>query len=99
MKYRLAAAGLLFIMLWLELSTLSITAATPDEPMHILRGYVFVARGRDRIGSCVPCSPILAGSLMGAGLKLEPDLHLPPADDPGWDDKTAFRLSGTILVG
>ncbi len=70
MKYRLAAVGLLLVMLWLELSTLSLTAATPDEPMHILRGYVFVAQGRDRIGSCVPCSPILAGSLMGASLKL-----------------------------
>lgn len=97
MKYRLAAAGLLLIMLWLEVSTLSITAATPDEPMHILRGYVFVARGRDRIGSCVPCSPLLAGSLIGAGLKLEPDLHLPPADDPGWDDKTAFGFQEQFL--
>ena len=65
MKYRLAAVGLLLIMLWLELSTLSITAATPDEPMHILRGYAFVARGRDRIGSCVPCSPVLAGLVDG----------------------------------
>ncbi|CAG0933012.1 hypothetical protein TFLX_02850 [Thermoflexales bacterium] len=45
MKYRFGAVILLLIMLWLETSTLSITAATPDEPMHILRGYVFVQRG------------------------------------------------------
>jgi hypothetical protein len=97
MKYRLAAVSLLLIMLWLEVSTLSITAATPDEPMHLLRGYVFVARGRDRIGSCVPCSPVLAGSLIGAGLKLAPDLQLPPADDPGWEDKTAFGFQEQFL--
>ena len=84
-------------MLWLEVSTLSLTAATPDEPMHILRGYVFVQRGLDRIGSCVPCSPVLAGALMGAGLKLEPDLKLPPADDPGWADKTAFGFQEQFL--
>ena len=97
MKYRFGAVILLIIMLWLEVSTLSITAATPDEPMHILRGYVFVAQGRDRIGSCVPCSPILAGSLIGASLKLQPDLKLPPANDPGWDDKTAFGFQEQFL--
>jgi hypothetical protein len=97
LKYRLAAGGLLLIMLWLELSTLSITAATPDEPMHILRGYVFVERGLDRVGSCVPCSPVLSGALMGLGLKLEPDLRLPPADDPGWADKTAFGFQEQFL--
>ena len=97
MKYRFIAVILLLIMLGLEVSTLSITAATPDEPMHMLRGYVFVARGRDRIGSCVPCSPVLAGSLIGAGLRLEPALQLPPANDPGWEDKTAFGFQEEFL--
>jgi hypothetical protein len=97
MKYRFGAVILLLIMLWLEVSTLALTAATPDEPMHILRGYVFVAQGRDRIGSCVPCSPILAGSLIGSGLKLQPDLKLPPANDPGWNDKTAFGFQEQFL--
>jgi hypothetical protein len=84
-------------MAWLELSTLSMTAATPDEPMHILRGHVFVERGLDRIGSCVPCSPVLAGALMGSGLKLAPELQLPPADDPGWADKSAFGFQEQFL--
>ncbi|HSD83820.1 MAG TPA: glycosyltransferase family 39 protein, partial [Anaerolineae bacterium] len=97
MKYRFGAILLLVIMLWLEVSTLSITAATPDEPMHILRGYVFVQRGLDRIGSCVPCSPVLSGALIGAGLSLEPNLQLPPADDPGWHDKTAFGFQEQFL--
>ena len=97
MKYRLIAVGLLLSMLWLELSTESITAATPDEPMHILRGYVFVARGLDRIGSCVPCSPVLSGALIGASLSLEPGLHLPPDTDPGWQDKTAFGFQEAFL--
>lgn len=97
MKYRLIAVGLLLSMLWLELSTWSITAATPDEPMHILRGYVFIARGLDRIGSCVPCSPVLSGALIGASLSLEPNLQLPPDTDPGWQDKTAFGFQEAFL--
>src|SRR5512139_1947268 len=97
MKYRFGAILLLVIMLWLEVSTLSITAATPDEPMHILRGYVFVQRGLDRIGSCVPCSPVLGGALVGTGLSLEPNLQLPPADNPGWHDQTAFGFQEQFL--
>ncbi len=97
MRYRFSAVILLLIMLWLEASTLSITAATPDEPMHILRGYVFVQRGLDRVGSCVPCSPVLSGALIGTSLSLEPNLQLPPANDPGWHDKTAFGFQEQFL--
>ncbi len=97
MKYRWMAVGLLLGMLWLEISTWPMTAATPDEPMHILRGYVFVTYGRDRLGSCVPCSPVLSGALIGASLSLEPNLKLPPDTDPGWADKTAFGFQEAFL--
>ena len=97
MKYRFMAVVLLLIMLGLEVSTLSITAATPDEPMHMIRGYAFVQLGKDQIASCWPCSPVLAGSLIGSGLSLEPNLQLPPKDDPAWTDGQGFPLQETFL--
>ncbi len=97
MKYRFVAVILLVIMLWLEVSTLSITAATPDEPMHIIRGYAFMRLGKDQIASCWPCSPVLAGSLIGSGLSLEPNLQLPSKDDPAWTDGKGFPLQESFL--
>ena len=97
MKYRFVAVILLVVMLWLEASTLSITAATPDEPMHMIRGDAFMRLGKDQIASCSPCSPVLAGALIGSGLSLEPDLQLPPKDDPAWTDGKGFPLQEAFL--
>jgi hypothetical protein len=97
MKYRFGAIVLLLIMGWLELSTLAVTAATSDEPMHILRGYALVSRGKYHIPSCVPCSPALSGTLIGSGLLLEPNLNLPPDSDPGWQENSGFGLQEAFL--
>jgi hypothetical protein len=82
---RFIATLSLLIMAALQLSTLSITAPTFDEPMHITRGYTFIARGVDYVpGFCSPCSPVLGTSLSGVALLLQPNLQLPAADDAIW---------------
>lgn len=82
---RFLAVGLLLIMAVLQFSTLAITAPTFDEPMHITRGYTFIARGVDYVpGFCSPCSPVLGTALSGAALLLQPQLQLPPVDDAIW---------------
>lgn len=81
----LSAITLLLIFAGLQLSTLDVTAPTFDEPMHITRGYAFVARAADYVPKfCSPCSPVLGTSLSGLALLLQPDLRLPAADDPIW---------------
>lgn len=81
----LVAVALLLIFLWLQFSTLAVTAPTFDEPMHITRGYAFIARGADYVPKfCSPCSPVLGTSLSGLTLLLQPNLQMPAADDPIW---------------
>lgn len=81
MKYRFTAVLLLVMLAWLELSTLAVTTPTVDEPLHIMRGYAFVARDEERYRMY---GPVLADALSGIPLLLEPDLQFPPADDPFW---------------
>ena len=97
MKYRFVAVVVLLIMCWLELSTLAVTAPTSDEPTYLVRGYAFVTRGKDRIASCDPCSPVLSGWLIGAGLLLEPDLKLPAEDDPIWRAGAGFDVHEVFM--
>ncbi|NTU63499.1 MAG: hypothetical protein HGB05_08860, partial [Chloroflexi bacterium] len=89
MKYRFVAIGLLLIQAWLMFSTLGVTAPTVDEPLHIVRGYAFVARGEDRLRLR---GPVLPNALSGAALLLEPDLKLPPADDQIWLERDGTGL-------
>jgi hypothetical protein len=81
MKYRLTAVILLLIFGWLQFSTLPLTSPTVDEPLHIFRGYAFVARGEDRYRMY---GPVLSNALSGLALLLEPPLQLPPRDNPIW---------------
>ncbi|HLF26047.1 MAG TPA: glycosyltransferase family 39 protein [Anaerolineae bacterium] len=81
MKIRFAAIGLLLIQSWLMWSTLAVTAPTVDEPLHIVRGYAYAARGEDRLRLR---GPVLPNALSGAALWMEPALRLPPAADPIW---------------
>jgi hypothetical protein len=83
MKHRLAIIILMLIQLWLELSTLHLITPTIDEPIHIVRGYAFALRGNDRLRLR---GPILANELSGLSLLLEPNLQLPPEDNPIWLD-------------
>ena len=46
---RLLSIALLLVLAYLQLSTLSITSPTMDEPSHILAGYAFLSRGDTRI--------------------------------------------------
>jgi hypothetical protein len=86
-KTRFAAVGLLLILFGLLVTTLPVTSPTADEPMYMVRGYAFVARGQDRMAGCSPCSPVLSSALSGATLVLEPQLKpLPPVDDRIWSD-------------
>jgi hypothetical protein len=94
MKWRFGAIGLLLIMAWLELSTLAITAPTVDEPLHLVRGYAFARRGEDRLRLR---GPVLSNALSGAALLLEPDLQLPPADDPIWLERDGTALPKNFL--
>ena len=94
MKSRFIAIGLLLIMAWLELSTLALTSPTVDEPLHIVRGYAFVARGDDRLRLR---GPVLSNVLSGAALLLEPTLPLPPADDPIWLERDGTALPKNFL--
>lgn len=85
MRYRWGAVALLLIFGWLQFSTLSLTSPTVDEPLHIFRGYAFVARGEDRYRMY---GPRLSDALSGISLLLEPPLQLPSPDNPVWE-KTA----------
>src|SRR5512141_2985366 len=79
---RYLALALLLILACLQLSTLSITSPTMDEPDHIVSGYAFLTRGDTRIKLNGPMLPNLIGALP---LLLEPNLKLTSPDDPGWD--------------
>ena len=94
MKYRFLAIILLLIMAWLEFSTLAVTSPTVDEPLHIVRGYAFVARGEDRLRLR---GPVLSNALSGLALMLEPDLKLPPADDPIWLERDGTGLPESFM--
>ncbi len=89
MRYRFAAVCLLLMMAWLEFSTLAVTSPTVDEPLHIVRGYAFASRGEDRLRLR---GPVLPNALSGLALMLEPDLKLPPADDPIWLERDGTGL-------
>ncbi len=89
MKSRFVAMGLLLLMCWLEFSTLAVTSPTADEPLHMVRGYAFAARGEDRLRLR---GPVLSNALSGLALLLEPDLKLPPADDPIWLERDGTQL-------
>ena len=94
MKYRWGAIVLLVVMFWLETSTLAVTSPTVDEPLHIVRGYAFVSRGEDRLRLR---GPVLSNALSGLALMLEPDLKLPPADDPIWLERDDTGLPETFM--
>ena len=94
MKYRFVAIGLLLIQVWLMFSTLGVTSPTVDEPLHIVRGYAFASRGEDRLRLR---GPVLSNALSGAALLLEPDLKLPPADDPIWLERDGTGLPETFM--
>ncbi len=94
MKYRFAAVIMLLVMAWLEFSTLAVTSPTVDEPLHIVRGYAFVSRGEDRLRLR---GPVLSNALSGLALMLEPDLKLPPADDPIWLERDGTGLPETFM--
>jgi hypothetical protein len=89
MKFRFMAIGLLLLQAWLMFSTLGITSPTVDEPLHIVRGYAFASRGEDRLRLR---GPVLPNALSGSALLLEPDLKLPPADDPIWLERDGTGL-------
>ena len=91
---RFIAVGLLILLGWLQFSTLSVTSPTMDEGLHIVRGYAFVARGDERLRLR---GPILSNALSGIALRLEPQLQLPPDDDPLWLDTEAAGLSEQFL--
>jgi len=93
-KYRFVAIGLLLMQAWLMFSTLGVTSPTVDEPLHIVRGYAFAARGEDRLRLR---GPVLSNALSGAALMLEPDLKLPPADDPIWLERDGTGLPETFM--
>jgi hypothetical protein len=88
-KTRFAAIGLLLLQAWLMFSTLPVTSPTIDEPLHIVRGYAFVARGDDRLRLR---GPVLPNALSGLALMLGPDLNLPPADNPIWLERDGTGL-------
>jgi hypothetical protein len=88
------AVGLLLIQAWLMFSTLGVTSPTVDEPLHIVRGYAFIARGEDRLRLR---GPVLSNALSGAALLLEPDLKLPPAADPIWLERDGTGLPESFL--
>src|SRR5512147_1051753 len=94
MKYRFVAVLLLLVMAWLEFSTLAVTSPTVDEPLHIVRGYAFASRGEDRLRLR---GPVLPNALSGVALLLEPDLKLPPADDPIWLERDGTGLPETFM--
>ncbi len=87
---RFAAVALLLVTAYFHLSTLDVTSPTMDEPIHIVRGYAFVASGDEHLRLR---NPILANALSGAALLLEPGLRLPPAGDPLWLDSEGAGLS------
>jgi hypothetical protein len=93
-KLHFAALGLLLLMAWLEFSTLAITSPTVDEPLHIVRGYAFATRGEDRLRLR---GPVLSNALSGAALLLEPNLKLPPADDPIWLERDGTGLPEAFM--
>jgi hypothetical protein len=93
-KYRFVAVGLLLLQAWLMFSTLSVTSPTVDEPLHIVRGYAFASRGEDRLRLR---GPVLPNALSGVALMLEPDLKLPPADDPIWLERDGTGLPETFM--
>lgn len=88
MKSRFAAIGLLLLLAWLELSTLTITSPTVDEPLHIMRGSAYVRRGEERY---LMYGPVLPNALSGLGLLAEPDLQLYPSDDPIWNNIASMQ--------
>lgn len=88
MKSRFAAVGLLLLLAWLELSTLSVTSPTIDEPLHIMRGSAYVRRGEERY---LMYGPVLSNVLSGLGLLAEPDLQLYPVADPVWNNIASMQ--------
>src|SRR5512134_1868270 len=88
------AIGLLLLHAWLMFSTLEITSPTVDEPLHIVRGYAFALRGEDRLRLR---GPVLSNALSGLTLLLEPDLKLPPPDDPIWLVRDGTGLPETFM--
>ncbi|MBI5565450.1 MAG: glycosyltransferase family 39 protein [Chloroflexi bacterium] len=86
----------MLVQLWLELSTLHLITPTIDEPIHIVRGYAFAARGDDRLRLR---GPILSNVLSGWSLLLEPQLQFPPQDDPIWLDEGGADLSMQFMWG
>jgi hypothetical protein len=62
---RFIAALLLWLLAFLQLSSLAVTSVTIDEPSHVMAGYAFLTRGETRI---MLNGPILANVLSVATL-------------------------------
>ncbi len=91
---RFLASVLLIILAGLQLSTLSITSPTMDEPSHIVSGYAFLTRGDTRIKLN---GPILPNLMSAIPLLLEPNLKLTSADDPMWDANDHNGISDQFI--
>jgi hypothetical protein len=92
---RYLAIFLMIILAFLQLSTLSITSPTMDEGLHIVRGYAFVAQGDQRLRLR---GPIFPNELTGIALRLlEPELQLPPDNDPAWLDTEGADLADRFV--
>ncbi len=91
---RFLAIGLLFILAFLQLSSLAVTSVTIDEPSHLVAGYAFLTRGDTRIKLN---GPILPNAIGAAPLLMQPDLKLTPASDPMWDTNDHNGISDEFV--
>ena len=88
------ACALLFLLAFLQLSSLAVTSVTIDEPSHVVTGYAFLARGDTRL---MLNGPILPNALGAAPLLTQPDLKLTPADDPMWSTNDHNGISDDFI--
>ncbi|CAG0933008.1 hypothetical protein TFLX_02848 [Thermoflexales bacterium] len=91
---RFIAILLLWLLAFLQLSSLAVTSVTIDEPSHLVAGYAFLTRGDTRIKLN---GPILPNALGAVPLLLQPDLKLTPADDPMWDQNDHNGISDDFV--
>src|SRR5512139_566831 len=91
---RFIAALLLWLLAFLQLSSLAVTSVTIDEPSHVAAGYAFLTRGDTRL---MLNGPILPNALGAAPLLSQPELKLTPADDPMWDKNDHNGISDDFI--
>jgi hypothetical protein len=91
---RFIATLLLWLLAFLQLSSLALTSVTIDEPSHVAAGYAFLTRGDTRL---MLNGPILPNALGAAPLLMQPDLKLTPVDDPMWDKNDHNGISDDFI--